>query len=141
MFAISKLSTSKDLSRLVSFIALSGLGWLFDLGLFSFLLRAIELPAFWCNFISSVTAATLVYFVFGRTTNQNSSIVGVLAYIIYQFAIIIFFSACLAWLYQQFIVISWLEKFAGEAAKIVVTGPNLIMNFIVSTLFLSRFSK
>ena len=129
-----------DLRAFLKFGGLSGAGWLLDLTILTSLVRA-GIPALAANFASSSTAALTVflvsrYLVFRRAEGGLGR--RVLVYVLYTLVVITMASLALQG-------VLWALQRAAEAlgiaagriwlavlAKVVVTPPQLMLNFFVA---------
>jgi putative flippase GtrA len=131
----------------VKFAGLSGLGWLLDacilIGLVSF---AVLVP-FQANIISSCTAALAVFLlsrelIFYKA--PRAQLVRILSYLLYTVTVIFFASILLGALSAVLqplaasLVGSWAATVAVAAAKVLVTPPQLLMNFLMSRFLSER---
>lgn len=135
---------------LVSFLkfgGLSGLGWLADTCILLTLVGVFGMTPFAANVISSCTAALSVFLVsrelvFSKASGRTS--LRILAYLAYVLVAIGIASVAVQWLSV------WLPEFAGARgialsatavagiAKVLVTPPQLVLNFIVSRFMSER---
>jgi putative flippase GtrA len=123
---------------------LSGLGWLFDLASFLFLVDGAGVPAGVANIVSSFVGVTFVWFtsvgmIFGRTGARRVSFLA--SYWLFQLASILCYSQFLHMVMPYFGMPgapAWLAAHTALAAKIFVTPFNLVTNFLFMR-FLTRY--
>ncbi len=135
---------------LVSFLkfgGLSGLGWLADACILLVLVGYFGVMPLAANFISSCTAALAVFLVsreliFTKASGRTS--LRVLGYLAYVLVLI-----CIASLTVQ-IISAWIREFteahgiimsatvAAAVGKVLVTPPQLVLNFLMSRVMSER---
>lgn len=130
------------------FALISGLGWLADFGLL-FALVSAGIPAGSANFLSAATAACAVYIfsrrVAFRRPPSRFERWGILYYVAYTGLVIVFFSTAIGILTPMVGQIAvqrhwWtLDGLDALITKVMVTPPNLILNFIVSRYLAKLF--
>lgn len=135
-----------EIRRFLKFAAISGTGWLADFTLLLLLVRFIGMPAFSANLVSSSLAALSVFLisrhlVFDRAAGALPQRIAL--YFGYNLALIFLASLAVGMLAP------WLALLASRlnldasatmiaaAAKVLVTPPQLLMNFLASR-FLSE---
>ena len=137
-------------SLLVAFLkfgGLSGLGWLLDACILLALMGLLGVAPFAANFVSSAIAALSVFLVsrelvFNKAAGRTG--LRVAAYLAYVLVVIAVASAGVqlitAWLRELAEAQGWAMSAtaAAGAAKVVVTPPQLILNFLVSRLVSER---
>jgi len=117
------------------FIALSGIGWLFDFFTYCVLNSLIKLPSFWCNFISSYVGVTFVWFSSLKHVFKKNEVNYryLLIYWGYQFLSILIYSKLLGFeiaFIKKNIVSIWVFLPVDVLAKVVITPFNLATNFV-----------
>ena len=133
--------TDKMIHPFIKFGALSGAGWVLDSVLLIVLSQKAGISLSIANFISSSIAALLVftvarYFVF--YVRSANSLLKTLLYFCYTCAIIVIASSFIEpivllvqYLFSKFTI----EATSGQiafSAKVIITPPQLIANFLVS---------
>lgn len=121
----------------ISFVGLSGIGWILDFCIF-ILLGFVSANHSINNFISSWVGVTFVFIFATRKVFKNNSKIPLwvkyIIYILYQFILISLASKVLG-VVDSFIVtnISWaiVVKFSGIIAKIFITPFTMVLNFFV----------
>lgn len=130
--------------KLLSFIkfgGLSGLGWLLDFTILLLLVGAAGLPAAAANVASSATAALTVFLVsrhlvFARSHGALG--IRIVVYAGYTLCLILVMSVVMHYLIALFRTVAGARgipltaSVAAALAKIVVTPPQLLMNFLMS---------
>lgn len=136
------LAAPYPLRKFVQFAALAGCGWLLDFCLLLALVRVAGAAPSVANVVSSMTAAASVFlvsriYVFGGASGSVHLRLG--AYLVYTLAVILAASAVVGLLVARFASPAGLfgARIAGAtaaaaAAKVLVTPPQLILNFFVS---------
>lgn len=135
---------------LVSFLkfgGLSGLGWLADASILLFLVSAFGMTPFAANFISSCIAALAVFLVSRELVFDKASgrtglrVVGYLAYVL----ILIGVASLAAQLIATWVRgldgtygIAVSATMAAAVAKVLITPPQLVLNFLVSRAMSER---
>jgi putative flippase GtrA len=121
------------INKHIAFVFLSGLGWLFDLLLYGFLLIIIGLPLAFANFASATIAAIVVFNyarvkIFRATNDREKSL---LIYFFYTELNIVLWSLIIDFI-TRFVSSSYGISFSTTAiyAKILVTPFSLVCNFI-----------
>lgn len=129
------------LAAFLKFGGLSGMGWLLDLTLLLSMVGGLGMPPFLANVISSSTAALMVFLlsrrlIFDRSEGALGTRVAV--YLLYTLCLI----TAAAW--AMTLIIHGLDGLAqayGQApsraaltaaAKVLVTPPQLLLNFLMS---------
>lgn len=127
----------------LSFGGLSGLGWLLDMSLLLILVAVLRVPEFAANLVSSLVAAGTVFLVSRRFVFASAA--GKLplrtaTYLLYTVIVVLIASAALHWI-SGFIsrvarqhIVELDPTTVTAAAKILITPPQLLLNF-----FMSRF--
>lgn len=129
----------------IQFLCTSGIGWIIDFGIFSFLTRNMGNVSL-VNMISSLVAVTFVFSVSTKKTfsqrSQGLSLgVKYVVYIVYQLVLITVISRVLGavniWLIENLLVGTWLN-YSALISKVLVTPITMIMNFIVMKFLIER---
>ncbi|QCA05654.1 GtrA family protein [Pantoea vagans] len=130
----------------LSFVLISGVGWLLDMLTFTVISQFFGTAPAYANFISSMVGVTYVWIValnrvFKRRGYGKSVYLPV--YWGYQGISILSYSALITQVATSrfnFEISELLGINSGLIAKIIITGPNLLTNFLFMTL-LTRFMK
>ncbi|QNQ61398.1 GtrA family protein [Brucella sp. 6810] len=130
----------------LGFVLISGVGWLLDMASYAGLSQLFTVPPAYANFISSMVGVTYVWIValnrlFNRREYGRSIYLPI--YWGYQEISILAYSALIS-----FVAASAFNSKIGQifempsalVAKLIITGPNLITNFIFMS-FLTKFMK
>ena len=131
----------------IKFGTLSGGGWLLDCGILLILSQTFGITLSIANFLSSSIAALIVFstsrfLVFNSPSPQ--SVKSTAVYFVYTCLIIIAASSVIGqveWVFKYISDINKFELTAGQlafVAKVIVTTPQLLANFIVSRYLLSN---
>lgn len=131
------------ISKFLRFGALSGGGWLLDCTLLLLLTALMSFPVHAANFVSSATAA-LTVFVVSRYlvfSGADAPLAGrVLAYFAYTACVIFLASAAIAGIRGGLVRIAQHFDWSLDPqaltfwAKVVITPPQLVANFLMSRL-------
>ena len=135
-----------NIKNIITFVMLSGLGWLIDFAVFGMLVGFVHLTPFFSNYISSVCGAAFAFFAFSVISTKGlyrprGRELGI--YIAYQIASITVFSLAIEFLSRllgvyNFVVVGLVV--APFLAKVVVTPFSLLTNYVVSRLLIGVFS-
>lgn len=130
----------------LGFVLISGVGWLLDMASYAVLSQLFAVSPSYANFISSMVGVTYVWIValnrlFDRREYGQSIYLPI--YWGYQGISILTYSAIIS-----IVAASAINSKIGQisdmpsalVAKIIITGPNLITNFIFMS-FLTKFMK
>lgn len=135
---------------LVSFLkfgGLSGLGWVADASILLFLVSAFGMTPFVANFISSCIAATAVFLVsrelvFSKASGRTGlRVIGYLAYVLILIAIASLMAQLIAtWARElaEAYRVALSATMAAAVAKVLITPPQLVLNFLVSRAMSER---
>lgn len=132
------------------FAALSGAGWLLDASLLLGLVGIVGMPPVGANIISSCTAALTVFLVSRQrlfTKASHHFALRVVVYVAYSLTLILIASLAVQFLVRQ--LAPWLATWssvdptlgAAAVAKVIVTPPQLMMNFFMSRFLSERRTK
>ena len=130
----------------LGFVLISGVGWLLDMISYAALSHFVGMAPAYANFISSLVGVTYVWIIalnrlFDRREYGKSIYLPV--YWGYQGASILAYSALISIVAASAINSRISEIFGipfGLVAKIIITAPNLLTNFIFMTI-LTRFME
>lgn len=127
----------KLIKQAISFIGLSGIGWLLDFGVYT-LLGIISNRLEINNMISSWVGVTFVFIFSTRTVFISNSKIPLkakyLIYIVYQFVLILLMSKLLRYLNSvilSYFTLWFIQKFSAIISKILITPITMILNFFV----------
>ncbi len=131
-----------SIGRFLRFAGLSGLGWLLDVLLLLTLVHSTSLSPAVANVVSSCTAALSVFLVSRLLVFDTAShylLIRVVIYVFYVLVVIFVASFAIAalvqWLaplFAQRMPPSWVGLAAAGVAKVIVTPPQLLFNFLVA---------
>jgi len=138
---------NKLIIKSFKFFFLSGIGWLIDFVVFTFLIKFAYFPIFTANCVSSFIAVTLVFFIstksiFEKRISKLSLRSKYIIYICYQ--ILLIFSVSLAtipvnqFLSKEFINFEILLDNSELLTKILITPVTMILNFITMKLLIEK---
>ena len=130
----------------ITFVLLSGIGWLCDFVTFTLLVKLFDVHSFKANFVSSYVGVTFVWFtslkrVFKFSGKGRNTFL--LVYWSFQFVSILIYSQLLHIAVHVIPSVFQLADFSQNpeiVAKIVVTPFNLLTNFIFMK-FLTHFMR
>jgi putative flippase GtrA len=130
------LNTKSRTQTYLSFVLLSGAGWLCDFSTFTVLVTLLDCSPFSANFASSFVGVTFVWLmslqvVFGRSRSSSGRFL--LIYWGFQIVSILLYSRAIQWGASWMIVLStvpWLTSHVAITTKVLVTPLNLATNFI-----------
>ncbi len=125
----------------LKFGGLSGMGWLLDFTLLLAMVGGLGVPPFVANVISSSTAALTVFlvsrrFIFARSEGALGT--RVTAYLLYTLCVIAVAALAMTWIIQASGELAQAyghdpsRALLTAVAKVLVTPPQLLMNFLVS---------
>lgn len=136
------------LGPFLRFAGLSGLGWLLDAAILLLLVELVAMPAGIANVISSCTAALTVFLVSRRFVFRTAShffLARTAFYVCYVLAVIFVASFALAalvhWLHPLLVgrvPDHWLTATTAALAKVAITPPQLMLNFLVARFLSER---
>jgi putative flippase GtrA len=143
VFLTVEVAISIQIRSFLKFAALSGTGWLADLTLLLLLVKFAATPASIANVISSSVAAVSVFLVsrhlvFSKAEGKLAGRVGL--YFAYTLCVILLASVAMdfvsrylvSWSAHMDIVVS--ASALAAVAKVIITPPQLFMNFLASRL-------
>lgn len=147
---LETLGRPARLRLFLSFAALSGAGWLLDAALLLGLVGLVGMPPAQANVISSCTAALTVFLVSRQrlfTKASHHFALRVVIFVSYSLTIIFIASWAVQFLVRQ--LAPWLATWssvdptlgAAALAKVIVTPPQLMMNFFMSRFLSERPAK
>ena len=133
------------LKKMCAFLLFSGIGWLIDFGLYTFLTGVLSFPVAGANYLSSIPAITFVFFVSTRKTFQCrpdglSKGKKYLIYVIYQLLLITAVSFLAQWLDSLYgNLLPQLKELSEILAKITITPITMLCNFFVLRLIAEKW--
>lgn len=125
------------ISKFFRFIGISGIGWILDFVIYTLLTSAAHLPVALSNYISTIPAITLVFFVSTRKLfvcrpDGLSLRAKYVLYVVYQLLLVTGVSFLAQWLAVALpLLLPFLSGFAKLAAKILITPVTMVCNFFV----------
>lgn len=127
----------RNFARFVIFASISGLGWILDMIMFTFLLFN-DVESYTANFISSLVGVTFVWFTSLKTvfnSGKHAFSWCILIYWLFQFVSIFIYSMLIGYLTLklqdwQFSFLSLYIQQYGVLAKVIVTPLNLFTNYL-----------
>lgn len=128
--------------QFVKFFGISGLGWCFDFSLYLIFTQAFDWPVFWANYLSSIPAVSLVFFVSTRNifrTGKSKIPIGIkyLIYLLYQIILLSLVSILGEYL-ALYISKLYISKLVKIFVKIIITPITMFINFLVMKIILER---
>ena len=125
------------ISKFFRFIGVSGIGWIIDFLIYTLLTGVAHLPVALSNYISTVPAITLVFFVSTRKLflcrpDGLSLRAKYVLYVIYQLLLVTAVSFLAQWLAAVLpSLFPFLSGFAKLTAKILITPVTMVCNFFM----------
>ena len=129
------------LAAFLKFGGLSGMGWLLDFALLLSMVGGLGVPPFAANIVSSGVAALTVFLLSRRLIfNRSEGALGtrIAVYLLYQLCLITAAAGAMVLIIQG---LGALAQFGGfgpshaaltAAAKVLITPPQLLLNFLMS---------
>ena len=125
------------ISNLCRFLAISGVGWCIDFGIYTLLTGPLRQPVALSNYLSSIPAITFVFFVSTRKTficrpDGLTKTAKYLFYVLYQLVLV----SCVSFLAQWLAGVlpghfPFLAEYAKLSAKVVITPITILCNYFV----------
>ena len=125
------------ISKFFRFIGVSGIGWILDFVIYTLLTGVAHLPVALSNYISTVPAITLVFFVSPRKLflcrpDGLSLRAKYMLYVIYQLLLVTTVSFLAQWMAGFLpLLLPFLSGVAKLAAKVLITPVTMVCNFFV----------
>ena len=125
------------ISKFFRFVGISGIGWIIDFVIYTLLTEVAHFPVALSNYISTVPAITLVFFVSTRKLficrpDGLSLRAKYVLYVVYQLLLVTGVSFLAQWLAGALpLLLPFLSGFAKLAAKILITPITMVCNFFV----------
>lgn len=145
---LATLRRRSGVVRFLRFAGLSGLGWILDFGLLLTFVHLLSIPASTANVVSSCVAALTVFLVSRLLVFETAShylLVRIVIYVSYVLLVIFVasfaISALVPWLLPLLVhrlPDAWLLTAAAAIAKVIVTPPQLLLNFVVARYLSER---
>ena len=125
------------ISKFFRFVGISSIGWIIDFVIYTLLTEVAHLPVALSNYISTVPAITLVFFVSTRKLficrpDGLSLRAKYVLYVVYQLLLVTGVSFLAQWLAGALpLLLPFLSSFTKLAAKILITPVTMVCNFFV----------
>lgn len=134
-----KEKIKKILKQFISFLMISGVGWLIDFTIYFLLTHFADLKVIFANILSSIPAITYVFLMSNKNIFKNKeSKIGLktkyLIYFGYQLILLLCISSLGEFLYSKLVNIvagSILLNYLKMFIKVLITPITMTMNFIV----------
>ena len=135
------------LKQAKKFLLTSGIGWLIDFTIYSYITSIWNINVLYANIISSIPAITFVFFISTKKTFSNESKkislkIKYIIYIGYQFILLLIISNLGQWLFDWMIQIPWISIFLGSYIKlfikILITPITMTMNFFIMKYLIEK---
>ena len=126
----------------LGFALVSGFGWTVDIGLYTILVKAMDIEPFYANIFSSFSGITFVWFLSLKTVFRSGNLSCykyIFLYWLYQIFSIVFYSNLLIVILlfiDNSMVIFSLDQYYNILVKIIITPLNLLTNY----LFMKKFT-
>lgn len=134
-----KIKAKKIIKQFLSFLLVSGVGWLIDFTIYFILTKFIGLKVIYANILSSIPAITYVFLmsnkkIFKNTESKLSIKIKYLIYFGYQLILLFCISALGEFLYSKLLNIVAIPIIFNNlkiVIKILITPITMTLNFIV----------
>ena len=134
-----KEKIKKLIKQGLSFILVSGIGWIFDFTTYLILTNIFDLKVMISNMISAIPALTYVFAMSSKRIfkNENSKVslkFKYIIYFVYQIILVTTVSFIAGFLYDYvigIITINILIKYMKLIVKIIITPITMLLNFII----------
>ena len=134
-----KEKIKKLIKQGLSFILVSGIGWIFDFTTYLILTNIFDLNVMISNMISAIPALTYVFAMSSKRIfkNENSKVslkFKYIIYFVYQIILVTTVSFIAGFLYDYvigIITINILIKYMKLIVKIIITPITMLLNFII----------
>lgn len=134
-----KIKAKKIIKQFLSFLLVSGVGWLIDFTIYFILTKFIGLKVIYANILSSIPAITYVFLmsnknIFKNTESKLSIKIKYLIYFGYQLILLFCISALGEFLYSKLLNIIAIPIILNNlkiVIKILITPITMTLNFIV----------
>ena len=135
----------KLLIQAFEFFGISGIGWIIDMSIYTFLSSVFNMQVMVVNILSSLVAVTFVYItstkkLFENNSNKFSVKKKYILYIIYQIIMILLSSYIIGSIavFLPHIKINIITKYSKIIAKIIFTPITMIINFIFMKILIEK---
>ncbi|MDD3370312.1 MAG: GtrA family protein [Alphaproteobacteria bacterium] len=144
------LKMKKTHIQAIKFVFVSGVGWLLDMCVYTYLVALVGITAFTANLVSGSCGALFSFIVSHERIfekNKTGLTLKVPIYLAYTVVNIVVASFCIK-LVQNWMILATapcsfcqIKGFYPVVAKIIVTPFTLAMNFVVSRILSERFGS
>ena len=129
--------------QFIRFAGVSGLGWCLDFFVYIFLTQKLNWSIFQANYISSILAVSLVFYIstrkiFKKSKSKFPSWFKYLIYLLYQILLISFVSALGQYLASFVEMLGIHSEITKVLVKIVITPITMIINFFVMKIMVEK---
>ena len=129
----------KLIKQLLSFVWVSGIGWIMDFTIYMVLTTKCGFSVFSGNFLSAIPAITFVFFVstryvFGTYLKGNEKLIGYFSYFLYQMILLYVVSSLSQRLYNYnalWNICDAMLQHKKIIVKICITPITMLVNFVV----------
>jgi putative flippase GtrA len=131
------------LLQFIKFFGISGIGWCLDFSVYIFLTQKLNWPVFQSNYISSILAVSLVFYVstrkiFKESTSKISIRSKYLIYLTYQILLLSLVSILGQYLSTYLGMLGLYSNITKILAKIIITPITMIINFVVMKIMVEK---
>ena len=131
------------LLQFIKFFGISGIGWCLDFSVYIFLTQKLNWPVFQSNYLSSILAVSLVFYVstrkiFKESTSKISIRSKYLIYLIYQILLLSLVSILGQYLSTCLGTLGLHSNITKILAKIIITPITMIINFVVMKIMVEK---
>lgn len=131
------------LLQFIKFFGISGIGWCLDFSVYIFLTQKLNWPVFQSNYISSILAVSLVFYVstrkiFKESTSKISIRSKYLIYLTYQILLLSLVSILGQYLSTYLGTLGLYSNITKILAKIIITPITMIINFVVMKIMVEK---
>lgn len=134
----------KLIKQAISFVGISGLGWIIDFIIFSILTSIINININIANMFSSFVGVTFVFMVSTRKLFINNSKINIkikyIIYVVYQIILITTVSYIMI-IIKDFLIninIKFIVEYIDIIVKIIITPFTMLINFIVMKYLIEK---
>ncbi len=131
------------LLQFIKFFGISGIGWCLDFSVYIFLTQILNWPVFQSNYLSSILAVSLVFYVSTRKIfKESKSKISIrskyLIYLIYQILLLSLVSILGQYLSTCLGTLGLHSNITKILAKIIITPITMIINFVVMKIMVEK---
>jgi len=131
------------LLQFIKFFGISGIGWCLDFSVYIFLTQKLNWPVFQSNYLSSILAVSLVFYVSTRKIfKESKSKISIrskyLIYLIYQILLLSLVSILGQYLSTCLGTLGLHSNITKILAKIIITPITMIINFVVMKIMVEK---